>query len=166
MKQLALRIVTASALVLGVALSGEASAQVSKDQLVGAWTLVSAAYNQDGKKRDIFGPNPSGLMILDASGRFAQILMRPELPKFASNNRENGTPEENKAVVQGSVAYFGTYTVSNGGVSVHIENATFPNWRGADQKRSVSLSGDELKWANATTTVGSGGAELVWKRVK
>ncbi len=91
--------------------------------------------------------------------------MRPELPKFASKTVRTGLPRK-KAVVQGSVAYFGTYTVSDGGVSVHIENATFPNWRGADQKRSVTLSGDELKWTNATTTVGSGGAELVWKRVK
>jgi hypothetical protein len=40
-------------------------------------------------------------------------LNRADLPKFAANNRNVGTPEENKAIVQGSFAYFGTYTVTN-----------------------------------------------------
>src|ERR1700757_5121848 len=67
-------------------------------------------------------------------------------PKFASNNRETGTAEENKAIVQGSIAYFGTYTVSETDktISYHIESSTFPNWNGADRKASFNISGDEL----------------------
>jgi hypothetical protein len=37
------------------------------------------------------------------------IIARSDL-KFASNNRHVGTPEENKAFVEGSIAYFGTYS--------------------------------------------------------
>ena len=33
--------------------------------------------------------------------------MRDGLPKFVSNGRANGTPEENKAIVQGSIGFFG-----------------------------------------------------------
>src|SRR5262249_52921942 len=40
----------------------------------------------------------------------ATLAVRSDLPKFASNNRDMGTPEENKAVVQGSITYFGTYS--------------------------------------------------------
>jgi hypothetical protein len=54
------------------------------------------------------GPNPLGQLMYDANGRFT----RSDLPKLASNNREAGTTEENKAIVQESLAYFGTYTVS------------------------------------------------------
>jgi hypothetical protein len=34
-----------------------------------------------------------------------------DLPKFASGNRLQGSDAENNAIVRGSLAYFGTYTV-------------------------------------------------------
>src|SRR5262249_46476875 len=81
--------------------------------LVGAWTLVSTKYKfPDGKTVDTFGPNPRGTLILDASGRMALINMRTSLPKFAANDRTKGTPEENKAIVEGNFVVFGTYTVN------------------------------------------------------
>ena len=57
-----------------------------KDQLVGAWTLVSTKYKfPDGTMVDTFGSNPRGILIFDASGRVAFIAMRGSLPKFAAN---------------------------------------------------------------------------------
>jgi hypothetical protein len=141
-------------------------AQTARD-IEGTWKLASAAVTQNGKTRDIFGPHPDGRMIFDAGGRFTQVIIAAELPKFASKSRENGTPEENKAVVQGSIAYFGTYTVGSGGiVGLHVESSTFPNMTGTDAKRSIKISGDELTWGNTTPAVGSGVAEQLWKRAK
>jgi len=40
------------------------------------------------------------------------MTSRSDLPKFASNNRNDGTSDEYKAIVQGSIAHFGTYTVN------------------------------------------------------
>jgi hypothetical protein len=37
--------------------------------------------------------------------------MRRDRPEFAINNRLQGTAEENKAIVQGTVAFYGTWTV-------------------------------------------------------
>jgi Lipocalin-like domain len=67
-------------------------------------------------------------------------------PNFASGNRETGTPEENKAAVQGGIAYFGTYSVSETDkiITYHLEGSTFPNWRGVDQKRIFKLRGTIL----------------------
>ena len=50
--------------------------------------------------------------------------------------------------MQGSIAYFGTYSVSETDkvITFHLEGSTFPNWKGADQKRFIKLSGDELTW--------------------
>ena len=50
--------------------------------------------------------------MYDANGHISVIITRSDLPKFAANNREAGSPEENKAIVHGSLAYFGTYSVS------------------------------------------------------
>jgi hypothetical protein len=149
-----------------VLISVGASAQTAKD-IEGSWTLMSATVSQDGRTRNIFGSNPRGIMSFDAAGRFIQVIVSDELPKFASKSREKGTAEENQAVVQGSIAFFGTYSVDNGGiVTLHIEGSTFPNMSGSDQQRAIRISGDELTWANATPAVGSGTAEQLWKRAK
>jgi Lipocalin-like domain len=91
--------------------------------------------------------------------------LRSDLPKFASNNRQQGAAEENKAIVQGSISYFGTYTVDEGAktLTFHIEGCSFPNWIGTDQKRSFTLANDEMTWSVAS---GSSGKPIraVWKR--
>ena len=169
MNRLILPVITGSALIFGFALPSEkAVAQTTAKDLVGTWTLVSVTLERDGKKTDFYGPNPQGQMTFDPNGRISFMVTRSDLPKFASNNRQAGTPEENKAVVQGSLAYFGTYSVDEAAktVTVHIEGCSFPNWNGIDQKRSFSISGDELKWGTPTTSLGSGTALDVFKRAK
>jgi hypothetical protein len=141
------------------------------NDLVGTWTLVSITLEKDGKKTDMYGANPQGLVMYDANGRVSVIITRSDLPKFASDNREAGTAEENKAIVQGSLAYFGTYSVSETDkiISTHIESSTFPNWNGVDRKTSFNISGDELSTtvvSGPSTSIGTGKAYLVWKRAK
>ena len=121
----------------------------------------------NGTKSELFGPNPKGILIFESNGRFFQIGMRSDLPKFGTNNRATGTAEENKAVVQGSIAYFGTYSVNEADKSytVQIEGATFPNWTGTTQTRRISISGDDLTFVNAAGSSG-GSNEVKWKRVK
>jgi lipocalin-like protein len=77
----------------------------------------------------------------DPNGHVLFIITRSDLPEFASNNREAGTPEENKAVAQGSIAYFGTYSVNETDktITTHIESCTFPNWNGTDRKLSFNI---------------------------
>jgi hypothetical protein len=145
---------TALALML---MAGYAAAQSAKD-LVGAWSLSSA---------DAFGPAPKGALIFEANGRFSAMLMRAELPKYASNNRTQATPAEYKATVDGSIAYFGTYSVSGTDLNFHIEGSTFPNWTGNDQKRiNMSVAGDELKYIQPIPSGGGAAIAVVWKRVK
>ncbi len=138
-------------------------------QIQGSWTLVSCINEQNGKKVELFGPNPKGSMILTPNGRFSIIIIRASLPKFASNSRTKGTAEDNQAVVQGSIAFFGSYKVTDEKeqtVNVHIEGSTFPNWTGEEQERVVAVSGDELKYTNRSPAVGSGTNYLVWRRVE
>ena len=143
---------------MGLALAaGDAVAQSAKD-LVGTWTVVSAPG---------IGPNPMGMVMFDANGRFLQVLLRPDLPKYAANNRMQGTPEENKATVQGSISFFGTYTVSGTDLNRHIEGSSYPNWTGTDQKLSnLTVTGDELKWTNPAPSGGGSPVLMVWKRAK
>ena len=139
------------------------AAPVSKEQLIGNWILAS---NTAANGRP-FGPN-DGYATFSADGRFAITLVRSDLPKFASNNRDTGSADENKAVVQGTNAYFGTYSLNeaDGTLTLHIERASFPNWAGTDQKRQIaSLTATDLKYTTPAASTG-GSAELGWKRAK
>ena len=128
--------------------------------------LVSETAHHGGKTTEPLGPHPLGCVMFDRGGRFMLLIARPGLPKFAANKRDAGTPEENKAVLAGLLAFFGTYSVSEADqvITLHPEASTFPNWIGADQKRSFTLAGDEMKWANRTPAIGAEVVEVVWRR--
>jgi hypothetical protein len=120
----------------------------------------------DGKTTQSYGPG-DGVLIFGRHGSFVQVLARPDLPKFASNNRNTGTADENKAVMQGSLTIFGTYKVAKDGtLTLHVERSSYPNWNGSDQARVVtSLTASELKWDIPAPSVG-GSASAAWKRSK
>ena len=139
-----------------------------KEELVGTWMAVSNITTRpDGTKTDTFGPNPKGIWVFDSNGHLAFITTASNLPKFSSNNRATGTADENKAVVQGSIAYIATYTVDEADKSftMQIEGATFPNWAGTTQKRMAAISGDELIITNPAGSTG-GTTESKWRRAK
>jgi hypothetical protein len=94
-------------------------------------------------------------------------IARADLPKVASNNRTTATPEENKAIVQGSITHFGTISVNAADktMTFKIETSTFPNSDGTDQKRPFTVTGDELT-LTVPAASGGGTASVVWKRAK
>jgi len=159
-------------IALGVALlpvSTVAQQKTLKDQLVGVWTLVSIDnVLPDGKKQNLWGANPKGILILDASGRYAQTQMRSDIPKFKSNNRFKVTPEENNVAMQGSLANFGTWSVNEAEKTLilHREASLLPNDAGTDSKRVIiSLTAEELKATNPGPATG-GRNEIVYRRAK
>jgi hypothetical protein len=151
----ATRLIALTALLASTVVSG-ALAQSAKD-LVGTWTLVSAD--------PTYGPNPKGALMFDTNGHFSAQFMKADLPKYASNSRIQGTPEEYKATVQGYLGYFGTYALNGTDLVFHIEGSSFPNWNGAEQKRvNVTMTGDELKYSQPTPSAGGAPVVIVWKR--
>lgn len=139
-------------------------------QLLGAWTLV-ASYQErpDGSRFDTFGPSPKGMMIFDPSGRMSLQMARSDRPKFSSNNRLVGTPEENQAAVQGLLSYFGRYEVqdSESAVVITVDASSFPNQDGTTQKRPVQITGDDLRWTNPVPSRGEfSAAFIVWRRAR
>src|SRR6202158_1064696 len=157
---------TLVALFIGIAEPTPAVSQSGKD-LVGTWTLISAITDRDGNKSDIYGANANGVLVFDANGRYALVYIAANLPKFASNNRSTGTADENKAVIVGSLAHFGTYVVDEADKSFtfQIDRATFPNWESKNLKRSFVITGDELQFTDPHASAG-GFATVTFKRAK
>ena len=136
---------------------GVAEAQTAQD-MIGSWAWF-------GTRVDVYGADPQGIQIFDSGGRFALITTGANLPRFASNNRLTGTPEENAAIVQGSNAFYGTYTVKDRVLTHKIEGGTWAPWSGTEQQRQIlSFSEGEMKWA-IVGTVG-GRSEVTWRRLR
>jgi hypothetical protein len=78
------------AIGMSLALSGAALAQQNstKEQIVGAWSLVSViSETEDGKRGEPFGAAPKGVMIFSSAGHFSLFQSRAEIPKIAANDR-------------------------------------------------------------------------------
>jgi hypothetical protein len=122
---------------------GAASAQPAKsmrEQLVGTWNFVIAEITAaDGKKTLPFGDKPKGQIIFTQDGHFSQVHISSGLPRVASNNRLAGTDADNRAIVQGTLALFGTYTVDEAKktLTFNITASTFPNQEGTSQTRTI-----------------------------
>jgi hypothetical protein len=140
-----------------------------RDRLVGTWSFVSTIEtNPDGSTTDRWGPNARGLTMFDTSGRFVFLISRADIPKFASGNVNMGTAEENRAVVQGMIAFSGTWSVDEvtGIQTMNIEAGSFPNLVGVSAKRLITaLTSDEYRYTNAATATGAS-TDAVWRRAK
>jgi len=159
-----------AAALLGLSmLSGNAVGQQKplKEQIVGSWAFVSGPTKRpDGTLQ--WGSNPKGVAIFTENGRFSELIMRSDRPKFMANNRLQGTPDDNAATAQGTVSSFGTYSVDEAKktYTLRIEGSSYPNQEGTEITRPFTIIGDELTATNPTPTVGGPPSQLVWRRIK
>src|SRR3981081_2092126 len=150
--------VLATTLALGLTVSSSVAqpAKTLHEQLVGTWNFVIAEITTtDGRKALPFGDKPRGMVIFTADGHFSQVHVAGDLPRIASNNRLAGSTEDNRAIVHGSLALFGTYSVDEAKrtLTFKIEGSTFPNQQGTSQTRSIDLlTADEFRNTNPTAS--------------
>src|ERR1700753_2024288 len=88
---------------------------MKKNNVVGTWNLISGYLDNHGTHIDILGPHPAGMLVFTENLRFIVIVHNPDIPKFASGDRANATPEEYKTAVTNSLGVYGTYTVDENG---------------------------------------------------
>ena len=135
---------------------------------VAAQTMKSVAGTYSAVSVPAFGDSPRGMMILSPNGHYTIIVGKTSLAPIASGSRTKATPDENKAVVEGSIAHYGKYTIDDKGkaITFHVEMSTFPNWDGKPQKRALKVAGDKLSYVVSAPSSGGPANEVVWKRVK
>ena len=147
------------------------SSRSVKEQFVGTWKLVSWKIEQaDGELDSPLGPNTLGWIMYQPGGFMCVALMRPDRPKFASNNLMEAKPEEIKAGFDGYISYCGSYDVNEQERFIihHLQLSSFPNLLGTDQKRYFEFSGNRLILKTPPLTI-LGEAQvhrLIWVRLK
>jgi hypothetical protein len=122
-----------------------------KEALVGTWMQVSLdTVSADGTRRPLYGENAKGMVIYTSDGYFTLMQASVDLPKLKSGLPSKATPEEAKAVIANSIAYFGKYSLDETSMilTIDIHASTFANLAGSSsEKRNItSLTDSELKF--------------------
>ena len=137
------------------------------NKVAGRWNLISGYLDNHGQRVNVLGPNPSGMLILTEDLHFMVIVHNPDIAKFASGDRANGTPEEYKTAVTSSLGVYGTYTIDEHGdfLEQHVLGSTFQNMNGSSRgpnELTEKVEGDKmtehLRIADGIKVV------LVWQR--
>ncbi|HEY8784504.1 MAG TPA: lipocalin-like domain-containing protein [Mucilaginibacter sp.] len=148
------------------------STKTLREQLIGAWKLVSYAENPvDGTAA--FYPmseKPMGIIMYTPDGFMSAQLMHPERKNFASGDWFNGTDAEYKQEASTYIAYTGPFHVDEEKqtLSHSMFISLFPNWTGQTQPRVVKIEGELLHLGTASPIVSGGktvNAVLTWRRV-
>jgi hypothetical protein len=149
-------VATALAVCIGASAATAQSGKTLREQLAGTWEFIIAEIvTADGKKTFPFGERPKGMLIFTAGGHFSQVHVSGDLPRIASKSRLAGTPEQNTAIVHGSLALFGTYSVDEAKNTLTFHNvaSTFPNQQGTSQTRTIDrLTADEFVNTNPASS--------------
>jgi lipocalin-like protein len=159
------------AALFGVSAASAQPTKSMREQLVGTWDFVIAEITAaNGTKTLPFGDKPKGQIIFTADGHFSQVHVSGGLPRIASNNRLAGTDADNRAIVQGTLAFFGTYTVDEAKktLTFNITASTYPNAEGTSQTRTIDkLTETEFRNTNpAASRDGPAMAANVYTRAK
>lgn len=128
------------AAAFGMSVAAAQPAKSMREHIVGTWDFVIAEITAaNGSKTLPFGDKPKGQLIFTADGHFSQVHVSSGLPRIASNNRLAGTDADNRAIVQGTLALFGTYTVDEAKktLTFNITASTYPNQEGTSQTRTI-----------------------------
>ena len=170
-RSLAAAVAMAAPLLLGLRSTAMAQQDTLQNQLVGSWALISIRTTRpDGSVYGPFGPQETDTLLFERNGRFALILINPDTPKYAVNNRENPTSQEAMATAKASFDFFGSYSVNEPDHTFvfHVEASSFPNFAGTDQKRVIkSLTPSELVFVNFTPPDGGGNTvKLTYRRIE
>jgi hypothetical protein len=169
------------ALVIALALSCASLVQaadgghIRKDQLIGAWRLVSMDYRgPDNASVDPFyQPDSTGLIIYDASGWMSVHIAGPHRQAWkvpASRLPTTGSPQDGAlkaAAFDSYYAYFGTWDLDEvqSVVTHHVIAALLPAEEGQSYAQQVALENGRLIF---TTRTGPEGRQIVrhkiWER--
>ena len=147
-------------------------AEKLRDQLIGAWKLVSYVEKpvNGSAPNHPMGERPRGIIMYTPDGYMSAQLMRPDRSPFASGDWFKATPEEYAREASMYFAYTGPFDVNEKEkiVTHSVFVSVFPNWIGQTQQRVVRIEGDTLH-LSTTSPIQAGGqavnAYLQWQRV-
>lgn len=139
-------------------------AKTLREQLIGAWKLVSYVEKPVDGSEPFYpmGTDPQGIILYTPDGYMSAQLMHPGRRRFASGDWFLGTDKEVNAEAMGYSAYSGPFhTDEEKQTLTHsMFVSLFPNWLGQTQARVVKIDGKML-YLSSAVPIRSGGKETM-----
>ncbi|HZZ10510.1 MAG TPA: lipocalin-like domain-containing protein [Paraburkholderia sp.] len=95
------------------------------------------------------------------------VSVTTERTPFPSADKGSGTASDYRTAVMGSSTHYGTISVDAREMTLtfHIQDSSFPNWKGESQKRQSTVTDSALSYFGVPRS--NGDVPLsVWKRVQ
>lgn len=148
-------------------IAAQASAQ-SLNRVAGTWRIIAATVEVNGKTSLPYGPHPEGKLVFTSDLHFVEFIRDPRIPRFRSNERGGGTDEENRAVMAGTLALYGRYTVdADGKFSGNtVEGSSFPNWIGdVRTTKELRMEVEGNRMTEHFQRPGGAKVTIIWERL-
>ncbi len=142
---------------------------MNRDELIGAWTLVSFESRDDtGKVTYPAGQDATGYLLYTADGHMSATITPGDRVSFSGGDLYRGTRDEWVQAARGVVAYCGRYELRDESVLHHVEVSLFPNWIGGTQERFIQHDDDRITLSTAPILVNGAmrTSALVWERAE
>ncbi len=142
---------------------------MNRDDLIGAWKLVSFESRDDtGKVTYPAGKNATGYLFYTADGHMSATITPGDRAAFSGGDLYRGTQDEWVQAARRVVAYCGRYELLADRVLHHVEVSLFPNWIGGTQERFIAHEGDRITLSTPPILVNGAmrSSALVWQRAE
>jgi hypothetical protein len=144
-----------------------------RDQLIGAWKLVSYEERPVDGSAPFYpmSEQPLGIIMYTPDGYMSAQLCAPDRKPFASGDWFRGTDDDYKKEASTYIAYTGPFHVDEEKQTLThtMFISLFPNWIGQTQPRVVKIEGNSL-YLSTASPITSGGkvvnSFLTWERAK
>jgi hypothetical protein len=140
--------------------------QQVRDQLLGAWKLVSiVAIDPDGTVTNTLGDNPVGQISYTPGGQMAAVLQHTDRPVLSGATARDATDAEVVAAWRTFIAYFGSYSIDldAGALVHHVQGSFLPSMVGTDQVRHFTFEDDRLVLQPPAT--GAARTKVTWQKI-
>lgn len=139
------------------------------NKVAGTWKMIDATVESNGTVSYPYGPEPQGKLVFTCGLHFVEFLHDPRIPRFKSNERGEGTNEENRLVMESTLALYGRYTVdTDGNFSGNtVEGSSFPNWIGdvrTTNELTMVVEGNRM--IESFQRPSGARVKIIWERVE
>jgi hypothetical protein len=151
------------------------TAHVTRQQLIGAWRLVSIEYtDSSGQLADPFyQANSTGLIVYDSAGWMSVHISAPhrrafEVPASRSASTAAQDAPLKAAAFDTYYAYFGTWSLDERSsvLTHHVESSLIPAETGLDYAQRAAIEGNRLTFTVCTKSRdGQSVRRKTWERV-
>jgi len=146
-------------------------AQSLRDQLLGAWELVSWTQMANGTEEPgPLGKKVLGMIVYTPDDHMCATAMIPDRHQLSATDFRAAPDEEKARAFESFFGYCGRFEVNetDAFVTHTVAVGSVPNFTGSKQKRFVKISGDEMTLSTPVQKVGE--REVIglirWKRAR